>query len=167
MAQIPRYIEIRFTDGMIYRITVSFIYAHYTKNTKDNPKKTRDEFIANPPDVLKYALEQISWGECQMSAIAVQQDRLPDYNSEYKNPENSKLIYEPAPAPAPAIKTILKESIEITKKAIDLEPSEIVKTELPSVKTAEAGVSNIKNKKILPKTANTKAGKKKKGKKNR
>jgi len=163
MAQIPRYIEIRFTDGMIYRITVSFIYAHYTKNTKDNPKKTRDEFIANPPDVLKYALEQISWGECQMSAIAVQQDRLPDYNNEYKNPENSKLIYEPEPTSA--IKMLQKEIAKIQKQAINLEPPEIVKTELPSVKTAEAGVSNIKNKKILPKTANTKAGKKKKGKK--
>jgi hypothetical protein len=94
MSGIPQYVEIRFSDNARYRISVAFIFAHYIKFTKDNPKKTKDQFISNPQEVLNYAIQNISWGVMSMSAIGVLPDRMPDYNAELKDPANSKIVYE-------------------------------------------------------------------------
>lgn len=93
------WIEVRFSDGKVYRVGAGVIAMHYAvrvsegKN-KSELKKIADEFLKNPKEFLKYATENVSWSEILSNAIGYQSPIMTDYVKEWKSPDEKYLIGE-------------------------------------------------------------------------
>ena len=91
----PTEIEVRFSDNTRYRIGVSFIVNHYLKKNQINAESKKGEIeklYADTDKIINYA-GTMNWGVVSMSAFAIQDEEFPDYEKQWADKANKKLIY--------------------------------------------------------------------------
>ena len=135
--QMPVYLEVRFSDNMVFRVSVSFIYSHYFKNPAIIQKISKEKFLLNKDFILNYATKNMTWGECSLSAVAIVNEIPFDYETEFKQIENKKIIFE---------EIIVKPELSATTE-IPVETKILTEKNIPNTKPEKIKKKKKKKKK--------------------